>query len=63
MPAVLGHLQEVREELLYRLAPDCKARVIFEGVVTPGAIQKLIRHLELTAEDFPRMPQAAPTRD
>ena len=35
-----------------RLSESCKVRVLFEGLVTPEAIQKLITHLELLKEGY-----------
>jgi hypothetical protein len=42
-----------REELRYRLAPDCKVHIQFNGIATQGAIRKLISYLEMAIGDFP----------
>ena len=47
-------LFERREELRYRIAPDCKVHVQFDGIATQGAIRKLINHLEMSIDDFPK---------
>lgn len=41
------------QQFRFRIAPDCTAEVIFVGQVTQEAIYKLIRHLELTQEEYP----------
>ena len=42
------------EELRFRIAPDCKVLLSFNGIVTQSAIRKLISYLELSIGDFPK---------
>jgi RNase P/RNase MRP subunit POP5 len=39
--------------LWFRIARDCEVRTEFKGRVTQEAVQKFIKHLELSIEDFP----------
>jgi hypothetical protein len=41
------------EELRYRIAPDCKVHIQFDGITTKEAIRKLIHYLEMGIGDFP----------
>jgi cytochrome c2 len=41
------------EELRYRIAPDCKVHIQFDGIATQTAIRKLIAYLQMGIEDFP----------
>src|SRR5215470_14513805 len=41
------------EELRYRIAPDCKVHIQFDGIATKEAIRKLIHYLEVGIGDFP----------
>jgi cytochrome c2 len=41
------------EELRYRIAPDCKVHIQFDGIATQNAIRKLIAYLQMGIEDFP----------
>src|SRR6266436_8518978 len=41
------------EELRYRIAPDCKVHLQFNGLATQEAIKKLINYLEMGISDFP----------
>jgi hypothetical protein len=41
------------EELRYRIAPDCKVHIQFDGIATQNAIRKLIAYLQMSIEDFP----------
>jgi hypothetical protein len=41
------------EELRYRIAPDCKVHIQFNGIATQEAIRKLIHYLEIGIGDFP----------
>jgi len=51
------------EELRYRLAPDCKVHIQFNGVATQDAISKLIKYLELGISDFPKDTGNSSTHD
>jgi hypothetical protein len=42
------------EELRYRIAPDCKVHIQFNGIATREAIRKLINYLEMAIGDFPK---------
>jgi hypothetical protein len=42
------------EELRYRIAPDCKVHIQFNGIATQEAIKKLINYLEMGISDFPK---------
>jgi hypothetical protein len=42
------------EELRYRIAPDCKVHIQFNGIATQEAIRKLIGYLEIGIVDFPK---------
>jgi len=54
-----------REELKFRLGPDCKAQITFEGTITQAAIKRLIDYLQMSLNDFPETedstPQGQPT--
>jgi len=41
------------EQLSFRIAPDCKVSLNFDGIATQSAIRKLIGYLELSIADFP----------
>jgi hypothetical protein len=41
------------EQLQYRIAPDCKVHIQFNGIATRDAIRKLINYLEIGIDDFP----------
>lgn len=41
------------EELRYRIAPDCRVQIQFNGIATQEAIRKLIHYLEIGIGDFP----------
>jgi hypothetical protein len=48
-------LMAARHEVLrYRLAPECKVQLQFDGIATQEAIRKLIQYLEMGISDFPR---------
>ena len=49
-----GKLRTAKEALSQRVSPDCVAHVAFDGPVTQRAIEKLIAHLDLTKDDYPR---------
>jgi hypothetical protein len=49
------------EELRYRLAPDCKVHIQFNGIATQEALRKLIRYLEMGIDDFPKNVDDSPT--
>ena len=51
------------EELRYRIAPDCKVHIQFNGIATQGAIKKMISYLEMGIGDFPRNAEDSATRD
>lgn len=42
------------EELRYRLTPDCKVHLRFNGIATQEALKKLITYLEMGIGDFPK---------
>lgn len=42
------------EELRYRIAPDCKVHIQFNGIATQEAIRKLMNYLEWGIVDFPK---------
>lgn len=46
------------EELRYRIAPDCKVHIQFNGIATKDAIRKLIAYLQMSIEDFPQNAEA-----
>ena len=41
------------EEMRYRIDPDCKVHIQFDGIATQNAIRKLIAYLQMSIEDFP----------
>ena len=47
-------LQARSEGLAYRIAPDCKVHIQFNGIATQDAIRKLIAYLQMSIEDFPQ---------
>lgn len=51
------------EELRYRIAPDCKVHIQFDGMATQEAITKLINYLELGIGDFPKNADDSPTQE
>ena len=60
MPAEFYEIQrqaELRaarhEELRYRIAPECKVHIQFDGIATKEAIRKLIHYLKMGIDDFP----------
>ena len=42
------------EELRYRLAPDCRVYIQFNGITTQEALRKLISYIEMALVDFPK---------
>lgn len=50
------------EELRYRLAPDCKVHILFNGIATQQALKKLISYIEMTISDFPKDSDESPTQ-
>jgi len=58
-----GHVAARHEELRYRIAPDCKVQIRFNGVATQEAIRKLINYLEMGIGDFPRNADNSATQD
>jgi len=51
------------EELRYRIAPDCKVHIQFNGIATQDALRKLINYLEMGLGDFPRNADDSPTQE
>lgn len=51
------------EELRYRIAPDCKVHIQFNGIPTQEALRKLINYLEMGIADFPMNPDDLPTNE
>ncbi|HSB10695.1 MAG TPA: hypothetical protein VLM38_14500 [Blastocatellia bacterium] len=51
------------EELRYRIAPDCKVHIQFNGIATQEAIKKLINYLDIGISDFPKNPDDPSTQD
>lgn len=49
------------EGLAYRIAPDCKVHIQFNGIATQDAIRKLIAYLQMSIEDFPQNVEEPPT--
>jgi hypothetical protein len=49
------------EELRYRIAPDCKVHIQFNGIATQDAIRKLIAYLQMSIQDFPQNVEESPT--
>jgi hypothetical protein len=49
------------EGLAYRIAPDCKVHIQFNGIATQDAIRKLIAYLQMSIEDFPQNAEEPPT--
>ena len=43
------------EELRYRIGPDCRVMLQFNGIATQEAIRKLIQYLEMGISDFPSL--------
>ncbi len=69
MPAEFYEIQrqaELRaarhEELRYRIAPECKVHIHFDGIATRDAIRKLIHYLEMGIGDFPEAADYPPTQ-
>ena len=51
------------EELRYRIAPDCKVHIQFNGIATQEALRKLIDYIEMALVDFPKDAANSPTQD
>jgi len=51
------------EELRYRLTPDCKVHLQFNGIATQEALRKLIAYLEMGIADFPKNSDKSQTQD
>lgn len=43
-----------KELLNFRVSQDCTVQIIFDGLVTQAAIEKLIRKLELSKDEYPQ---------
>lgn len=59
----LSRGEEESVVLWFRIARDCEVRAEFKGNVTQEAIRKLIKHLELSIEDFPNRADLQDSRD
>lgn len=51
------------EELRYRIAPDCKVHIRFDGIATQEAIKKLMHYLEMGIGDFPENADDSQTQE
>jgi len=51
------------EELRYRIAPDCKVHIIFDGIATQDALRKLISYIQMGIDNFPNDANNSPIPD
>lgn len=51
------------EELRYRIAPDCKVHIIFDGIATQEALRKLMDYIEMGIDNFPVSANNSPIQD
>lgn len=56
-PNFSDNLGAFADELHLRISEDCKAHLLFEGIITQEAIAKLIKYLELGTDNYPTKAQ------
>ena len=51
------------EELRYRIGPDCRVHIQFNGIATQEALRKLMNYIEMGISDFPKTADNLPRQD